>query len=147
MVEFLPDPKRQTEITHSGHSIDPLGKDVCEEILLLQLLYELVVPKVGVAPVGYERRVLEGLVVGVVRSSHLELMVVQQIRGGVYFGEGGCEVLPNHPHELHLTRRSRNRFIGVDNSGNFEIVSGGSRDERYLCGEPPPQPVSQHHHN
>ena len=80
---MLTNTSRKTEITNCYNCTHFIAQNILEKVIFLECLHQIMIFKMGESSVGYNRRVLNYFVIGIVCSGDFEFIVVSEIRGGI----------------------------------------------------------------
>lgn len=142
----MADAEGETEVAHCGNGLHFFFEDILEEISGLEFLDELVVAPVCVDAVGHDAAVLDVLVVGVVGAGDLELVVVEQLRGGVDIIEVLGELVADGSHDLQVVLPADDVLESGGDLAHVAIVLGCTGDQCHCPAEVESQNALHHHY-
>jgi hypothetical protein len=101
---------------------------------------------VCVDAVGHDATVLDVLVVGVVGAGDLELVVVEQLRGGVDIIEVLGEIVADGSHDFQVVLPASDVLESGGDLAHVAIVLGCTGDQCYCPAEVESQNALHHHY-
>lgn len=128
-IKFLSDSWSQAKIAYSCYSRYFIAEYIVKEVRTFEALYQLIISKVSICPIGYKGTILNTLMICIICSSYLKLMIIKDIGWSVYFWKQALILWSHYSYKGNFL--VGNFFQGFGDMIKLWIIFGCSWDKRY----------------